>query len=351
MVTLVRESRRLIVGVDSHKEIHQAAVLDENGVLLGNERFAASTAGYRELEAWLATLGEIDRVGMECTGSYAAGLTRFFRERDVEVLEVNSTHRAVRARRGKDDPIDAEMAARKVLSGEARALAKDTTGAIESIRLLKVARDSAIKSRLVALLQIRDVLVTAPAELREHIDDAGGTRHRVNRAASLRPDVANLDSPLQAAKFALRDLARRVKLFDDEIKEIDVCLAPLVARCAPTLLECRGVGTQHAAQLLITAGQNFGRLTGEAAFARLCGTAPIPVSSGKTNRQRLHRGGDRRANMTLHLIVVARLRLDPQTKAYRERRRAEGLSTRDIIRCLKRYVAREAFNALKQDLL
>jgi transposase len=226
MVTLVRESRRLIVGVDSHKEIHQAAVLDENGVLLGNERFAASTAGYRELEAWLATLGEIDRVGMECTGSYAAGLTRFFRERDVEVLEVNSTHRAVRARRGKDDPIDAEMAARKVLSGEARALAKDTTGAIESIRLLKVARDSAIKSRLVALLQIRDVLVTAPAELREHIDDAGGTRHRVNRAASLRPDVANLDSPLQAAKFALRDLARRVKLFDDEIKEIDVCSAP-----------------------------------------------------------------------------------------------------------------------------
>jgi transposase len=351
MVTLVREPRRLIVGVDSHKENHQAAVLDENGVLLGNERFAASTSGYRELETWLSTLGEIDRVGMERTGSYAAGLTRYFRERDVAVLEVNSTHRAVRARRGKDDPIDAEMAARKVLSGEARALAKDTTGAIESIRLLKVARDSAIKSRLVALLQLRDVLVTAPAELREHVDAGGGTRHRLNRAAALRPDLAHLDCPLQAAKFALRDLARRVKMFDDEFKEIDACLAPLVARCAPTLLGCRGVGTQHAAQLLIIAGQDFERLTGEAAFARLCGTAPIPVSSGKTNRQRLHRGGDRRANMTLHLIVVARLRLDPKTRAYRERRRAEGLSTRDIIRCLKRYVAREAFNALKQDLL
>jgi transposase len=333
MVTIVRESPGIIVGVDSHKDTHQAAVLDANGALLGNECFSASTAEYRELEAWLASLGEIDRVGMECTGSYAAGLTRFLRERNVEVLEVNATHRAVRARRGKDDPIDAEMAARKVLSGEARALAKDTTGDIESIRLLKVARDSAVKSRTVALLQIRDVLVTAPAELREHVEAAGGSRHRVNRAASLRPDVDRLGDPLQASKFALRTLARRVKVLDDEIKEVDAAMAPLVAICAPTLLGCMGIGTQHAAQLLITGGQNFGRLHSEAAFARLCGAAPIPISSGKTNRQRLHRGGDRRANMTLHLIVVARMRLDPRTKDYMARRRAEGLSKRDIIRC------------------
>jgi len=351
MVTILKEPPRVVVGVDSHKNTHQAAVLDMNGALLGNEQFPASSAGYKELEAWLATLGEIDRVGIECTGSYAAGLTRFLRERDVPVIEVNATHRAVRARRGKDDPIDAEMAARKVLSGEARALAKDTTGAIESIRLLKVARESAIKARKVALVQIRDVLITAPAELREHIEAAGGPRHRLNRAAALRPDTGHLDDPLQAAKIALRTLARRVKVLDEEIAEIDAHLEPLVAKCAPALLECRGIGTQHAAQLLVTAGQNIGRLSSDAAFARLCGVAPIPVSSGNTHRMRLHRGGDRRANMTLHMIAVARLRLDPATKIYMERRRAEGLSKRDIIRCLKRFIAREVFQALKRDLL
>jgi transposase len=351
MVTIVKEPPRLIVGVDSHKETHQAAVLDVNGVLLANERFAASSSGYQQLEAWLATWGEIDRVGMECAGSYAAGLARFFRERHVEVIEVNFPHRAVRARRGKDDAIDAEMAARKVLSGEAQAIVKDTTGAIECIRLLKVARESAIKARTNALLQIRDVLITAPSELREHVEAAGGSRRRVTRAASLRPDLACVNEPLQAAKLSLRTLARRVKMLDEEIAEVDVHLGALVASCAPTLLSLLGIGTQHAAQLLVTAGQNFDRLHSEAAFARLCGVAPIPVSSGKTNRMRLHRGGDRRANKTLHLIAVARLRLDPATKVYMERRRTEGLSKKDVVRCLKRYIAREAFGALRQDLL
>lgn len=214
-----------------------------------------------------------------------------------------------------------------------------------------MARDSAVKSRTIALLQIRDVLITAPAVLREQIEAAGGIRHRVNRAAALRPDMERLGEPLQAAKFSLHQLARRAKLLDVEIKEVDGRLRVLVAQCAPALLECLGIGTQHAAQLLVTAGQNIGRVQGEGAFARLCGVAPIPVSSGRTHRMRLHRGGDRRANMTLHLIVVARLRLDPTTQAYMARRRAEGLSKKDIIRCLKRFVAREVFNALKKDLL
>jgi len=177
---------------------------------------------------------------MECTGSFAAGLTRYFRERHVDVFEVTTTHRATRARRGKDDAIDAEMAARKVLSGEARARAKDTTGDIESIRLLKLSRESAIKARTVALLQIRDVLITAPAELREWIESAGGTRHRVNRAGALRPDVERLGEPLQAAKFTLRQLSRRVKFLDEEITNLDLQLAELVKRCAPNLLQCRG---------------------------------------------------------------------------------------------------------------
>jgi transposase len=351
MATLTGERLRLIVGVDSHKEMHQAAVLDVNGALLGNERFSASSAGYRELEAWLASLGDVERVGMECTGSYAAGLARYLGERDIPVFEVNSSHKAVRARRGKDDPIDAEMAARKVLSGEAHARVKDTTGDIESIRLLKVARESAVKARTVALLQIRDVLITAPAELREYIESAGGPRHRVNRAMALRPDLGRLGEPTQAAKLSLRQLSRRVKSLDDEIRGVDVHLTKLVTRCAPSLLECQGVGIQHAAQLLVTAGQNVGRICNEGAFARLCGVAPIPISSGKTNRNRLHRGGNRQANKALHLIAVARLRLDPRTQVYMARRQAEGLSKRDVLRCLKRFIAREVFNALKEDLL
>jgi len=296
-------------------------------------------------------MGDVDRVGVECTGSYAAGLTRYLRKRDVAVLEVTTSHRAERARRGKDDAIDAEMAARKVLSGEAHASAKDTTGDIESMRVLKVARESAIKARTIALLQIRDVLITAPSELRERVEGAGGTRHRVNYAGALRPDASRLGEPLQAAKVSLRMLARRIKFLDEEIKDVDVILETLVKRCAPTLLSCPGIGTQHAAQLLITAGQNLGRLPNEAAFARLCGVAPIRVASGKTNRMRLHRGGDRRANRTLHLIAVARLRYDARTQAYMERRRAEGLSKKDVLRCLKRFIAREVFNALNEDLL
>jgi transposase len=352
MVTIVSEELpRIVVGVDSHKEKHQAAVLDHHGALLGNRCFAASSSGYRELEVWLATFGEVERVGIECTGSYAAGLTRFFRERHVPVLEVNSTHRSTTARRGKDDAIDAEMAARKVLSGEASAQAKDTTGFIESIRLLKLARESSIKARTGALLQIRDVLITAPSELREHVEAAGGSRHRVNRAGALRPDLEHLDQPLQAAKFSLRLLSRRVKFLDEEIATMDAQLSQLVETCAPNLLSCRGIGTQHAATLLITAGQNLHRLSNDGAFARLCGVAPIPISSGKTNRMRLHRGGNRQANKTLHLIAVARLRLDPRTQVYMERRRAEGLSKRDVLRCLKRFIAREVFNALKLDLL
>jgi len=322
-----------------------------SGALLGNRSFVASLRGYRELEEWLATLGAVDRVGIECTGSYAAGLTRYLRERDVDVLEVNATHRATTSRRGKDDAIDAEMAARKVISGEAKSLAKDTTGAIECIRLLKVGRESAMMARTVAKLQIRDLLITAPAPLREHVGAVHGNGRRINRARALRPDLEHLDDPSHAAKFALRQLSRRVRSLDEEIKEVDAHLAQLVAQCAPTLMTCRGVGTQHAAQLLITAGQNIGRLQNDGAFARLCGVAPVPISSGKTNRMRLHRGGDRNANRTLHLIAVARIRTDSRTKVYIERRRGEGLPKRDVLRCLKRFIAREVFNALKKYLL
>lgn len=338
----------VVGGIDAHKDTHLVVVLDQHGVKLGDRAFAASTTGYRRLHAWLGSFGRIERVGIESTGSYAAGLTRFLVGAGVAVVEVNQPHRHTRARRGKSDLIDAEAAARKVLSGEATAQPKTTTGLVESIRLLQAARGTAVKGRTAALTQLQSLLVTAPAELREQLN---GTARAIAAAAiKLRPDLDRLDDPTQAAKMALRSVARRIATLDAEIADADACLAPLVAHAAPTLLSRTGIGVVHAAQLLVTAGQNIDRLTTEAAFARVCGVAPIPVSSGKTHRMRLHRGGDRQANRALHLIVVCRLRYDPDTRAYLNRRQAEGLSKLDAIRCLKRYVARQVFNDLKTDL-
>jgi transposase len=349
-ILLPERTPQVVVGVDSHKYEHQAAVLDEQGILLGNKRFSANSRGYRELTNWVEGFGRPRSFGVECTGSYAAGLTRFLRASDHEVIEINSVKRQLRAMKGKDDTIDAEAAARKVLAGEATALAKDTSGVIEAIRLLKVARDSAVKARKVAMVQMLDVLITVPAELRERID-ARGTHGKVTQCLALRADLTRLDEPLQASKLALRTLARRVRFLTEEISEIDSQLDVLVASCAPSLLARPAIGTQHAAQLLITGGQNIERLTNDAAFARLCGVAPVPISSGQTKRVRLHRGGDRQANTTLHMIVVLRLRIDQRTKDYASRRHSEGMSKKDIIRCLKRYVAREVFHDLQKDLL
>lgn len=338
----------VVGGVDAHKDTHHAVVVDQHGKLLADQVFPACTTGYRRLHAWLGSFGTIGRVGIESTGSYAAGLTRFLTGAGVAVVEVNQPHRHTRARRGKNDLIDAEAAARKVLSGEARVETKTTTGVVESIRLLRAVRESSVKARTAAITQLQSLLVTAPAELREQLP--GNARALTVAAAKLRPDPGRLDEPTQAAKAALRSIARRINDHDQEIADLDAQLQPLVARAAPTLLTRTGIGVNHAAQLLITAGQNIDRLTSEAAFARICGVAPIPVSSGNTHRMRLHRGGDRQANRALHLIVVCRLRYDPRTRAYLTRRQTEGLSKRDAIRCLKRFVAREVFNDLKADL-
>jgi len=245
--------------------------------------------------------------------------------------------------------IDAEAAARKAFTGEATSQPKNTFGVIEAIRILRLARESAVKSRTVALTQLGDVLVTAPAGLRESIT-AATSRGKATQCARLRPDMARINEPLQAAKFALRSLARRIAAFDEEIGGLDAQLKPLVATTAPSLVALVGIGTGHASQLLITAGQNIDRLNSDAAFARLCGVAPIPVSSGKTQRMRLHHGGDRQANRALYMIAICRLKYDPRTIAYLARRTAEGLSKKDAIRCLKRFIAREVYNALKHDL-
>lgn len=351
MTTAVDQPIRTItVGVDTHSKVHHAAVLDERGAMLGERRFTTDARGYQALLNWAAGFGIINAVGVECTGSYGAGLTRHLLAVGVDVVEVNRGHALVRSRSGKSDAIDAEAAARKVQSGECASPAKDTSGAVEAIRNLHLVRDSAVKSRTAALVQLRDVLVTAPDDLRRRLD-AKTLQAKAMQAKSLRPDMARLHEPEQAVKYALRDLGRRVFDLTAEINATDKHLTRLANDVAPTLMALPQVGPVSAAQLLVTAGQNIDRFPSEAAFARLCGVAPIPVSSGKTSRMRLHRGGNRQANKIIYLIVICWLRYDPRSQVYRDRKRALGHSTADAIRSLKRYVARELYYALRKDLL
>jgi len=339
----------IIAGVDAHKDTHHVVVLTISGNRIADREFPTTSKGYRELLDWVASLGLIEAFGMESTGSYSAGLTRFLLEQSIDVREVNTPHPHTKARRGKDDTIDAEAAARKVIAGEATARPKVTTGAVESIRMLTLARNSGVKARATALVQLQDILITAPVQVREQITSRT-SRGKASQCRKFRPDTSALVDPVQAAKFTLRSLARRIEELDEQITCLEAELASLVQSTAPTLLTRVGIGNGHAAQLLITAGQNIDRLHSEAAFARLCGVAPIPVSSGRTHRMRLHRGGDRQANRALHMIAVCRLRYDDRTKIYMERRLAEGLSKKDVLRCLKRFIAREAFGDLKVDL-
>jgi len=337
-------------GVDAHSDTHHAAALDERGRLLGDAAFAASLEGCRELLAWLESFGPVGCVGVESTGSYAAGLTRFLAARGIAVVEVNQPHAHTRRRRGKSDPLDAEAAARSVLAGEATASPKHTGGIVESIRQLRVAREGAVKATTAALNQLHGLVISAPDELRQQIAARKTSRGKVTLCLRLRPDRTQLHEPLQAAKLALRTIAERVRDLDRQIELLDRHLVQLVATAAPRTTSLLGVSTQHAGQLLTTAGENIERLANDGAFARLCGASPIPASSGRTSRHRLNRGGDRNANRALHLIVVCRLRYCERTRAYATRRTAEGLTKPEIIRCLKRYIARELYHTLRADL-
>lgn len=344
------DGRRVIGGVDAHADTHHAAALDDRGQLLGARSFAVSAAGYSELLAWLQGFGELDRIGVESTGSYAAGLTRHLVSQGVSVFEVNQPHAHTRRRRGKTDAIDAEMAARHALSLAQPVIPKQTTGTVEAIRQLRVARESAVKSRSIAMVQLRDLILTAPSGLREQLQTRKSLKGMAALCRRLRPHAETIDQPIDAAKFALRSLARRIAALDDEIAELDAQLRPLVAAAAPRTTALLGISTGHAGQLLTTAGQNIERLHSEGAFAALCGASPIPVASGKRGRYRLNPGGDRQANRALHLIAVCRLRYCPRTRDYAARRTTEGKTQKEIMRCLKRYIAREVYRSLSVDL-
>jgi transposase len=330
-------------GVDTHLEVHVAAVVDGTGRILGVESFAATGAGYRRLLAWMRRHGSVTRVGVEGTGSYGAGLARHLAQEHIDVVEVNRPNRQTRRRRGKNDSVDAESAARAALNGEANAAPKDHNGVVESIRALRVVFRSSRATRTRVSNQLRDLIVCAPEELRRCLEPLD-TEARVERAARFRP--GDISHPMEGTKSAMRALARQYQALSIDIDELRQQLDALTVQANPALRAAKGVGADVASILLIAAGNNPDRLRSDAAFAAMCGASPIEASTGRVVRHRLNQGGDRQANHALWRIAMVRLTCDPDTKAYAARRRAEGKSTRDIVRCLKRYIAREIYRLL-----
>lgn len=337
--------RRVVGGVDTHKDLHVAAIVDEQDRVLGTRCFATTRQGYRQMIAWMRSFGELQRIGIESTGSYGAGLLRFVQQTGIEVLEVTTPDRHDRRRRGKSDDLDAQNAAHAAFAGKRTVTPKSRDGMIEALRVLKACRKTAVAARRIALQMIQNTIVCAPDGLRDVLRTM--TRMQLVRTlAAWRPDLTAYRDVESAYRISLKSLARRYLELHDEIADLEEMIGPIVEELAPDLVARNSIGHTSAAQLLLTAGDNPQRLRSEASFAALCGVSPVPPSSGKTIRHRLSRGGDRAANSALHIIAIVRLRTDPKTKAYVAKRIAEGHSKLDAIRALKRYIAREVFTLI-----
>jgi transposase len=309
--------------------------------LLGVQEFPTTPAGNRQLLGWLASLGTVGRVGVEGTGSYGASLARYLGRCGVAVVEVDRPNRQARRRHGKTDTVDAVQAARTALAKDELGAAKTKDGNIEAIRALLVARRSARSMRIATMNQIRHLGFTAPDDIRLALN--GVSRVLIARAAAgMRPREGS-DPVIFATKTSLRSLGRRALALQAEIDSMDKLLGRLIGEHHEDLLSLYGVGVQSAALLLVAAGDNPQRMKSEAAWARMCGVTPMEASSGKVIRHRLNPGGNRQANSALWHIVLTRMSSDPRTRAYVERRTKEGKSKKEIIRVLKRYVAREMY--------
>jgi transposase len=336
----------VVLGVDTHRDIHVAAVVSTLGALLDTKSFPTTAVGYRRMRTWAGSYGVVRQAGVECTGSYGAALSRYLQSAGIAVIDVNQPDRATRRKRGKTDTIDAEAAARAVLSGRATTTAKTGDGLVEAMRLLKLTRDSAVNARTKAINQLKSIIVGADPALRESLAGLG--------PATLIHACADLDDPGEHASaarrtvvYTLRLLANRILALKAESYELHKRLRELVTRHAPQMLDRPGVGPDSGAALLIAAGDNPERLRREASYAALCGVSPVEASSGNTQRRRLNRGGDRQANAALYRITLSRLRWDSRTQEYLQRRLSEGKTRREIIRCLKRYIAREIYGLLR----
>lgn len=334
--------RPIVLGVDTHSDAHAAVALDHHGRRLGTFSFPTTMAGYSDLLRWCSSLGTLEVVGMEGTGSYGAGLARYLRSLEIPTFEVSRPNRQHLRRYGKSDVTDAHAAAKSVLAGAAFH-PKSSSGPVEAIRLLKFARTSAIKARTQASNQIHAALVTAPPDLSERLRSLP-SKDRVRVCSSF--ELLGDSSPADSTKFVLRSLSRRYLSLEAEIVTFDRAIRKAVLEACPELLDLFGVGVDTASSLLTAVGDNPGRLRDESSFAHLCGVAPVSASSGKVVRHRLNRSGNRDANRALHTVALVRMAHEKRTQSYVRRRTREGKSKREIIRCLKRYICREIYTVV-----
>jgi transposase len=331
-------TRHVVGGVDTHKDLHVAAVVDGQDHVLGTACFATTRQGYRQMLVWMRSFGDLRRIGIESTGSYGAGLLRFMQQAGIDVLEVTAPDKHDRRRRGKN-------AAHAALAGRRTVTPRSRDGMVESLRVLTVCRKTAVAARRVAIQIIQTTIVSAPDGLRNTLRSM--TRMQLVRTlAAWRPDLTAYREVEAAYRISLKSLARRYLELHDEIADLDAMISAIVDDLAPELIARNSIGYTGAAQLLLTAGDNPERLRSEASFAALCGVSPVPASSGKTIRHRLNRGGDRAANSALRIITIGPIRTDSATKAYVARRTRGGHSMLDAIRALKRYIAREVFHII-----
>lgn len=337
----------VVGGVDPHKDLHVAAVVDRQDRVLGTRSFSTTRQGYRQMLAWMRSFGDLQRVGVESTGSYGAGLLRYLQHADVTVLEVTAPDKQDRRKRGKNDDLDAQNAAHAAFAGKRTVTPRRRDGMIEALRVLVVCRKTAVTARRIALQMIHNTIVAAPDGLRDQLRVM--TRMQLVRTlAAWRPDLTAYRDVEAAYRISLKSLGRRYLELHDEIADLDAMIAAIVKDLAPNLIARNSISYVGGAQLLLTAGGNPERMRSEASFAALCGVSPVPASSGKIVRHRLNRSGDRSANSALHIIAIGRLRTDQRTKEFVTRRIAQGHSKLDAIRSLKRYLAREVFTLIMQ---
>ena len=335
-------------GIDTHADTHHVAVIDVHGRPLGDVRVPATAAGYRQAARFIGRWPRVVKVGVECTGSYGAAVTRELTAAGHTVIEVNRPHRFDRRARGKTDVYDAYGAAKAVMTGRAPAAPKGGDGLVEALRVLRKTRTSALRERTATINQIKAMLIAGPEVLRARYRGLSNPRLTAMLAAT-RPTCTPVTAT-EATAYALRVLARRYLLLSEQVADLTSHLQRLLDDHAPALMAVFGAEPDTAAQLLITAGDNPDRLRSEAHFAALTGACPIPASSGKTNRHRLNRAGDRQANSALYHVVIVRMRYDPTTRDYVARRTAEGRTKMEIIRCLKRYLARQLYPLIRDVL-
>ncbi|MDQ0632388.1 transposase [Arthrobacter pascens] len=341
---MANEHRKVIVGIDTHADTHHVAVITETGVHVADKEFLAVGSGYQKIIAFITGFGQVLAAGVEGTGSYGAELSRVLTKEGIEVLEVMRPNRQGRRLKGKSDPLDAYQAAESALAGRGTATPKARDGAVEALRVLRAERSTAMRARVAVMNQVQSFLVSAPEALRAKY--RGLTSAAMMAALEKTRPAGDISEPLNATATALKRLAVRYRALHQELALIDAELDAILTIHAPMLRDLHGVGTDVASQLLVTVGDNPERVGTEAQFAALVGVAPIPASSGKTSRHRLSRGGDRQANKAVHHVALVRMMSDTRTKTYVVRRRGEGKSTKEIMRCLKRYIAREIYNQL-----